>query len=577
MPVVYDETDKPSGGVVYDTPEDKTPPASSKKGAAARLAFGLVNPATTIINLLRFSESQPDERAPIESRIAASPATRFAVGAAEPTIGMVQRLGEAKLGKTMLPNPLSLLSTMASYAAPVLTDSLHGYEALKKEGGATGTDVFGTAGTVMSPQSMMLTKVPTPAKYLGKVSAGGVAGFAGGSAAPADSEEQARLNALYGLALGAAVPAVATPVANAAQLGMNTFVDPVVDLFKKSGPANIINRYIRGSKVVGEQNMPVVLNAIRNVDEVVPGMKPTVAEAMSGVPEGSPLAALQDISSKTGGGPSGAFGQRLIDQQNAINAAKAARDAMAVAPRETAIRAANYAGGVETAPILKFIKSEALKPQNAASTVVSRGLNEIGGKIASLTDDTGRIDAAAAYTIRKEIGKTLQSIAEKENIKFDSGMAAKIEREIQLAIDSGMNNAIRLSGVRDVAPGVTVWDRYLSNFSKASQDIRTAATRAEQALTPPQKTNLGGGINITEETRPHLPNLLSRPAMAVNWMMRKAGSGVEPKVDAALAEIMLDPSKFDQIMSKLPKQTQLQVEEIIRGANALSFGAAANQ
>jgi hypothetical protein len=109
--------------------------------------------------------------------------------------------------------------------------------------------------------------------------------------------------------------------------------------------------------------------------------------------------------------------------------------------------------------------------------------------------------------------------------------------------------------------------------SQASKLIDDYKLRQTLAAKPLQPTSLGGGISIAEETRPHMPNLLSRPAMLANWAMRKAGGGVEPKVDKILADMMLNPSKFADEMSKLPQQTRIDIEKWLRTSNALTAGA----
>jgi hypothetical protein len=86
-----------------------------------------------------------------------------------------------------------------------------------------------------------------------------------------------------------------------------------------------LNRYT--VKAVGEKNMPAVINAAKTVDEILPGGKPTLGQAVAGLPEGSPLQALENVTAMTPGGPSTAFGQRILDQKAAEEAAKAARTA----------------------------------------------------------------------------------------------------------------------------------------------------------------------------------------------------------------------------------------------------------
>jgi len=70
-------------------------------------------------------------------------------------------------------------------------------------------------------------------------------------------------------------------------------------------------------KIVGRENMPKLVEAARGAKELVPGSKPTTAEALAGIPEASPITALQNQTAMTPGGPSAMFGQRIAEQQAA--------------------------------------------------------------------------------------------------------------------------------------------------------------------------------------------------------------------------------------------------------------------
>ena len=148
---------------------------------------------------------------------------------------------------------------------------------------------------------------------------GAAAGGAGGALAPAGSDEQARTNALYGLLAGG----VAAPVVNAIGATGNWIgrrASETADLFRKGdeGAANIVRRYISSPKVVGKEAMPGVVETTREAAEIIPGGKPTVAEAVFGKPGASPLSALQHISSKTGGGSSDEFTASLPNKRRQL-------------------------------------------------------------------------------------------------------------------------------------------------------------------------------------------------------------------------------------------------------------------
>ena len=324
----------------------------------------------------------------------------------------------------------------------------------------------------------------------------------------------------------------------------------LLDLIRQSGPENIVNRYT--SKIVGEKNLPELIDQAFNARELVPGAKPTLAEVVSGTPSGSPLVAQQRITSQTPGGASAQFGQRKSEQEAAIQAAISERGAVTAPMREQALAGANKAGplkpfGVQTEPIITRIDELASVPGDRASEVVKKTLNSIRDKISENANQFGIVDARDLYTIRKEIGNVIQ-MHSKENSSWDKKMTSGLERNIQKSIDDAIETA-----------GGIGWKNYLQEFSKRSGAIEAEQARQQAAYAPAQKTNLQGGINITNEQQAHLPNLLSRPAMLANYAMRMMGAGVEKKVDAVNALRELNPEEFAKAFSKLSPEEKFSI------------------
>jgi hypothetical protein len=483
----------------------------------------------------------------IAAKIAAHPITRFAVGAASPIIGVADRLA----GNSGV---------------------LQRFDELAKQGGANGLDIAGFAGNVLNPLGLGLAKtIPVASTLMGRTAQGAGMGALGGYVAPAENQTEALKNAGYGAVLGGIIPGVVQGVGKAYESGSNALRN-VSDLFTKEGPTNIVNRYIRSSKVVGEPNLPAILQRTSQASPLIPGSSPTVAQVTADMPQASPLLALENITAKTGGGPSAAFGTRTQAQNFASQVAGENRDLFTAPMRETALAAANSnisnigpkIAGVPAAPIIAQIDQLASKPGDRASDVVQKTLGSVRSKLEAL-GSSGPLDARDLYTIRKEIGNTIQTFS-KETANWDKNLTSKLEREIQLKIDDAIE-----------AAGGTGWKAYLKEFAVRSKAIDADTARRELVKNPLQTTNLGGGLNIGEETRPHLPNLLSRPAMALNFLMRKAGYGVEPKIDEQMAKIFLDPQEFTRVMSTLPPKTQVDLAKALQRANALSFGSASAQ
>lgn len=388
----------------------------------------------------------------------------------------------------------------------------------------------------------------------------GAGGAVGGASALLTSSDDVGSGAGVGAGLATVLPPVLRGGSKAIEYGVDKIGRPLSNLFTKDGPMNIARNYL--NTIVGEGNMPAILARTRNAEELITGSKPTVGEAIAGLPEGSPVNALQNIVAKTSGGPSADFGNRLLQQKAALTAAEEARSAVTTPMREAALEAAN-AGGVRSEAILSHIDEMSIKPGDRASDVVQKTLGAVRAKIAALTGESGVVNAQDLYTVRKEVGNTIQTFS-KETANWDKRLTSKLEREIQLGIDEAIEKA-----------GGKGWKAYLAEFSSRSKAIEADEARRLLAGADVQPTNLAGGLNVSEQTRPHTPNLLSRPAMVLNFILKGMSKNVEPKVDAALSRILLDPSQFTAEMSKLPPKTRIEVERLLQRGNLLQGAAAA--
>lgn len=98
-----------------------------------------------------------------------------------------------------------------------------------------------------------------------------------------------------------------------------------------------------------------------------------------------------------------------------------------------------------------------------------------------------------------------------------------------------------------------------------------------QVQHPAQKTALQGGVNIAEETRTHFPQMLSRPMMIANAVLKTlAGQkGVEPAVDKALARKFLNPQELAEALKDVPPGTKEQIIKAILNSGNVTAGAAA--
>lgn len=489
-----------------------------------------------------------EKEMPVGDMIAGNPVTRFAMGAASPILGAWQ-LGLKK-------NPVSRALGQDAW----LDDKLQTVEAMKQRGMELSGDKFdaaGLAGAVLSPAVLKVVQALKPAATVGqRLVQGTTLGAASGAATPVteegDFDAQKGTQVAVGAALGAAIPGAVD-----ASKSLVRGARHVADLFTESGAGRILTRY--QDKLIGKDWRQAVVDALKNSKEPVPGYKPTAAEAVAEVPAGSPIIAHQKITAGTPGGPSAAFGQRVIDQKAALETAAESRNAATAPMRRAALDAADNVGawfgdkGVKSANVVTGIDATLGKPGIRASDVVGKTLNSVKEKLAAFTDEaTGVISADDLYTIRKEIGNTIKTHA-KETANWDKRLAAGLERDVQRAIDDAIESA-----------GGAGWKQYLAEFSTQSKGIEAAKAGAKAAAKPVQRTNLGGGMNVAEETRMHLPNMLSRPMMMANAIMKRVGQGVEPRLDAEATRRYLNPQELAKALESVPPQQQSVISALLQ-------------
>ena len=258
---------------------------------------------------------------------------------------------------------------------------------------------------------------------------------------------------------------------------------------------------------------------------------------------------------------------------------------------------------LESNKIDRQIGAMAQTPGLRASDVVSKTLGAVRDKITTLTNERGVIDARDLYTIRKEVGNTIGTFA-KETNNWDKRLTAGLEKRVQGIIDDAITNAggtgwrgylksfaeqsrgIEQMEVGQVLRGALSRGRGGSESQAAFENaVRNAPATLKRAgvsqaysegdlskiLTPQQmksvetvsgelmrdaeRAALGKGVNanqvfgIAEEgkTAIRLPNLLSRPAMATNWVMHIIGQGADEAIAKDMAALMVkNPLAFSQ-------------------------------
>lgn len=408
---------------------------------------------------------------------------------------------------------------------------------LMQSGAGAAGDVVGTMAAY-APAAL----IPGAGSILGSAAIGGGLG----AIAPVGEQDSRAQNAAVGSALGGGLSAgikAASPAVSFVGKGVRNLADMV----RKGGEKNILSRY--QTTITGEQNIPAVVNALRTKSPLVTGGKPTAAELLHDIPEGSPLAAHQKITASTPGGTSAQFGRRIQEQDQAIKGAEQIRDAVTGQMRAASLKST---GNVNTTGIVQRIDGIVSDP--TTPTLTQRVLRDMKDEILDRSKGQSAIDAEALYTVRKQIGLMIDKHLP-TNAQWDKSVTAKHEKSIQRLIDDAIESS-----------GGSGWRQYLKEYSNRTKAIEGFQERRELAYKPDQKTNLRGGINIGEEVRLHSPQMLSRPMMLTNYLMKKLGSGVEPRIDVEAAARYLEPQQLADALAKAQAQGQnrKQIADMLR-------------
>lgn len=292
---------------------------------------------------------------------------------------------------------------------------------------------------------------------------------------------------------------------------------------------------------------------------------------------------------------------------------------------------------LQSAGVLQSIDATLSRPGTRASDVVRRSLGWARDKLASLTDEQGVIDARDLYTVRKEIGNVVTQLS-KETGNWDQKLTSGVQRDVQAAIDAAIeraggtgwkdylakyqemsgpvNQAKVIQAMQDVLTGqggperVTPFLNVLGRGEQALLKKSTGFPRYESGdlpsvLTGPgqmdavnrvsaeltrdlerkalgQSVDVGHLFNIADKGKGAvvLPNLLSRPAMAMNFVMRNLGHGADEKITQDMGRLMIqDPSAFaaKYLTDVPPSQRAVVMQQLsdLARRGALSAGAQA--
>lgn len=521
--------------------------------------------------------------------IAGSAPGRFAQGAAAPFLGLAQLAAHVAGGG----------ETMDEVIKRAEEQKRAGMKAYDTE----GVDVAGLAGNVLSPLPLKVAgMLPKAATLPGKMATGAATGAVYGGTTPVEKPEEgfAKEKAIQtgaGATLGAALPPAGSLVRG---LGRTIYsaVEPIVP----GGPEAILGRF--HEKVLGPAKDKVVA-ALESARQLVPGSAPTAGEAVADLPGAVNLAAHQRLVAKSEAAAPG-FVQRGAEQEGARMGALGE-----VAGTPEALKAAEGARA-----------AEAGKNYEAAFAEVTKRDKELAGimkdpYVKKALPDARDLAKSKGITAKDDLTQFLHYVKvglDKQLDRTGEGALANTEKEavrgVKEKLLSWMDEknpayaeartafAAASRPISQMRVGQALQDRlqaplgaseraasYASSLRDPAALIRETGSvkPLEEVLTPDQlgkvqsvgadltrkamydRLSRGSNVSSPDEAHSLLPNLLSRPAMAANWIARNVfRHDLESNVNKVAGEQYLDPAKLAAALKDKPiSERQKIVEELM--------------
>lgn len=394
-------------------------------------------------------------------------------------------------------------------------------EQLREKAGRGGWDITRLAGNIANPINLYMGRGMPTGPIRKKVAGGVGVGTLAGASAPLSGEasdfiEEKMFQAGFGGIVGGAVPFSIEGAKGLYKIIRNL---PISNANKTKA----LQEYILDKAGDDVDN---VIRALREVDELVPGSRPTTADALADQPQAVGLIKEQQrVAGLESQAPR--FIQRDIDRQSArmgelsrtlgdeadIKALQDLRRETTASLREQALEQANVFGRaagegttpsatralgfkqaaesigdaadkqkaatvfkqaqlqslknegfypLETKPLMDAIDRSLKTPGERSNSLLVNAQTNLRTKLDALTDDNGVIDSRDLYNIRKEIADDIQQFT----LARSGNVSMSVEAgNVEKALKGQLDEAI----VK--ASGSTAWKDYLKNYATYSQKI----------------------------------------------------------------------------------------------------------
>jgi len=437
------------------------------------------------------------------------------------------RTGEALADTLGLPKPETRGERIVGKTAEAMVPGAAGIKG--------GQYLSRAATPVLQSIGGLLQSTPTS-----QIALSGLSGAASQSAAEAGAGPWGQMAAGFG------APVVASLGAKVATSTTQRLRDILSAVFTDNGATQAAGRVV--TDVAGNRASAVPPN-------LRAGMDPETA-AQAAVPAGAAeLSGLERIIGKQDPsvfGPHGAVdsarAQWLKDEWARLNSQTGPI-------RERVLQQANAGASgypLTSSPLLQEVQNLRSAPEN--SNLTAQGVLRFVEKELNRNTDqvTGALDATKLYNMRKDIGIKIDAMASKQ--KWDKKTAAKILGDFQKSMDWEIEKASGLIGSK----GGSMWrDDYMDPFATRAQQLTGLDDRVlqskEMGAAGAQKA---GSISNMDEVPFSLPNVLSRPVMVVNFLMRILQGQGAKKTSEEISRLM-QPKNKGELAALIEKELAL--------------------
>lgn len=424
----------------------------------------------------------------------------------------------------------------------------------------TGLDVAGLVGQTL-PATQVARALSSSSRAIPTIREGmktgaAIAGLTPSQGDPENFWANKAMEVAGGGALGFVIPTVARGGRMVADTTRN-----IRDVIMNR-PGSILNRFYQD--ILGQQNIGKVRKALQNVDDlipeqapppgaqgpVLPGTRPTVAEAMVKTPAGRPLQTHQRTMMEHPGGVAARFEERALANKSAREIAESVRNAVTGPMREAALSTAKP---VQKTDIIKKINQIASEPGWKHNKQIQAPLAEIKDAIQAASRGQITVPPRELDGIRGQVSMQLKELMEASKDTKYKALLRKLEKQVLEQIKDSIEEA-----------GGVGYKAYLAEFQQRSQAIAKDLERFEQSLKPtkigratlPRVKLTGGREVVASEIQEVAPRILSRPMVVANWLFKKFGKDIEPALDDEAARRLLSPKVMNEVLADLEPQTR---------------------